>query len=59
MKVFTGRYFEGRTLQFLAFGSLFVPSQTNDVFFFQFENFVLRPWTLIKKCQINFFFQMN
>ena len=48
LKVFTDRYFEARTLQFFAFESLFNRSQNLVVYFFQFENFLFRPWTLKK-----------
>ena len=43
LKVFTGRNFEGRTLQFFAFESLFIPKQNLVFLVSHFENFVLRP----------------
>ena len=49
LKVFTGRNFEGRTLRFFAFESLFIPKQNLVFLISHFENFVLRPWTFRKQ----------
>ena len=43
LKVFAGRNFEGRTLRFSAFESLFIPEQNLVFLVSHFENFVLRP----------------
>ena len=43
LKVFTGRNFEGKTLRFFAFESLFIPKQNLVFLFSYFENFVPRP----------------
>ena len=43
LKVFTGRNFEGKTLCFFAFESLFILKQNLVFLVSHFENFVLRP----------------
>ena len=48
LKVFTGRNFEGRTLRFFAFESLYIPKQNLVFLVSHFENFVLRPKTFRK-----------
>ena len=49
LKVFTGRNFEGRTLRFFAFESLFILKQNLVFLVSHFENFVLRLYTFQKQ----------